>query len=54
MTLFVYILSSKGANQLQVLYTKTLENIQRDLDTEAAVLKWIPSISFWKFAFNFK
>ena len=38
-TLFVYILSSKGANQLQVLYTKTLENIQRDLATEAAVLK---------------
>ena len=38
-TLFVYILSSKGANQLQVLYTKTLENIQRDLATESAVLK---------------
>ena len=38
-TLFVYILSSEGANQLQVLYTKTLENIQRDLATEAAVLK---------------
>ena len=38
-TLFVYILSSKGANQLQVLYTKTLENIQRDLATEAAVFK---------------
>ena len=49
-TLFVYILSSKGANQLQVLYTKTLGNIQRNFATEAAVLKWILSISFWKFA----
>ena len=38
-TLFVYILSSKGANQLQVLYTKTLGNIQRNFATEAAVLK---------------
>ena len=49
-TLFVYILSSKGTNELQVLYTKTLGNIQGNFSTEAAVLKWIPSTSFWNFA----
>ena len=49
-TLFVHILSIKGANQLQVLYSKTLGNIQRNFATEAAVLKWILSISFCKFA----
>ena len=43
-TLFVYILSSKGTNQLQVLYIKTLGNIQGNFSTEAAVLKCIPSI----------
>ena len=43
-TLFVYILSSKGANQLQVLYIKTLGNIQGNFSTEAAILKCIPSI----------
>ena len=43
-TLFVYILSSKGANQLQVLYIKTLGNIQGNFSTEAAVLKCIPNI----------
>ena len=43
-TLFVYILSSKGANQLQVLYIETLGNIQGNFSTEAAVLKCIPSI----------
>ena len=48
--LFVYILSSKGANELQVLYTKTLGNVQGNFSTQAAVLKWIPSISLWKFA----
>ena len=41
---FVYILSSKGANQLQVLYIKTLGNVQWSFSTEAAVLKCIPSI----------
>ena len=45
-TLFVYILSSKGANQLQVLYIETLGNIQGNFSTEAAVLKCIPSIFF--------
>ena len=49
-TLFVYILSSKGANQLQVLYIKTLGNIQGNFSTEAVVLKCILSIFFWKFA----
>ena len=37
-TLLGYILSSKGANQLQVLYIKTLANIQGNFSTEAAVL----------------
>ena len=31
---FVYILSSKGANQLQVLYIMTLGNIQGNFSTE--------------------
>ena len=42
--LFVYILSSNGANQFQVLYIKTLGNIQGNFSTEAAVLKCISSI----------
>ena len=50
----MYILSSKGANQLQVLYIKTLGNIQGNFSTEAAVLKCIPSIFFWKFAEVFR
>ena len=45
-TLFVYILSSKGANQLQVLYIKTLVNIQGNFSTEAAILNCILSIFF--------
>ena len=50
-TVYVYILSSKGANQLQVLYIRTFVNIQGNFSTEAAVLKCIPSIFlfFWKF-----
>ena len=48
-TLFVYIVSSKGANQFQVLYIKTFGIIQGNFSTEAGVLKWISSISFWKF-----
>ena len=43
-TLFVYILSSKGADQLQVLYIKTLGNIRGNFSTEAAILKCILSI----------
>ena len=48
-TLFVYI-SSKGVNQVQVLYVKTFRNIKGSFSTEAEFLKCIPSIFFWKFA----
>ena len=40
---FVHILSSKGANQLHVLYIRTLGNIREKFSTEAAFLKCIPS-----------
>ena len=53
-TLFVYILSSKGANQLQVLYIKTLGNIQGNFSTEAAVLKCILSISILEICRSFR
>ena len=43
---FVFILSSKGANQLQELYIRTLGNIQGKFTTEAAVLKCIPKNFF--------
>ena len=43
---FVYILSSKGANQLHVLYIRTLGNIREKFPTEATVLKCIPSNFF--------
>ena len=49
-TVFVNILSSKRANQLQVLYIRTLRNIQRNFFTKATVLKCIPSNFFLKFA----
>ena len=45
-TLFVCILSSKAANQLLLLYTKTFGNIQGNVYAEATVLKCIPSIFF--------
>ena len=48
-TFLAYILSSKGANQLQILYIKTLVNIQGSFSTEAVVLKGISNIYFWKF-----
>ena len=51
---FVYILSSKGANQLQVLYVRTLENIQWNFSTEAAFLKCIPSNFFLEICTNFR
>ena len=38
----VYILSSKGADQLRVLYIRTLGNIQENFSTEGVVLKCIP------------
>ena len=47
--LCLYILSSKEANQLQVLYTRTLVNIQGNFSTEAAVPKCIPSIFIFFF-----
>ena len=39
MVVFLSILSSKGANQLLVLYIQTFGNIQGKLITEAEVLK---------------
>ena len=42
-TVSVYILSSKGANQLLVLYVRTLGNIQGNYSTEGAILKFIPN-----------
>ena len=53
-TLFVYILSSKGANQLQVLYIGTLGNIQGNFSTEAAVLKCILSIFILEICRSFR
>ena len=40
-----YTLLSKGANQLQVLYIKTLRNIQRNFSSAGALLKCIPIFS---------
>ena len=37
----VYILSSKRPNQLQVLYIRTLGNIQGNFPTEGAIIKCI-------------
>ena len=51
--MFVYILSSKGANQLQVLYIRTLGNIQGKFSTEAAVLKCITSNFFLETCRNY-
>ena len=42
----MFILSSRGANQLQVVYIRTLGNIQRKFTTKVAVLKCIPSNFF--------
>ena len=39
---FVHILSTKGADQLQLLYIRTLGKIQGKFYTEAALLKCIP------------
>ena len=54
MAVFVYILSSKGANQLQLLYIRTLGNIQGKFSTEAAVLRCIPSNFFLEACRNFR
>ena len=39
----VYILSGKEANQLQVIYIRTLGNIQANFSTQGAILKSIPN-----------
>ena len=41
----VYILSGKEANQLQVIYIRTLGNIQANFSTQGAILKSIPNFS---------
>ena len=51
---FVYILSSKGANQLQLLYIWILGNIQGKFSTEAALLKCIPSDFFLETCTGFR
>ena len=51
---FAYILSSKGANQLQVLSIRTLENIQGNFSNEAAVRKCIRSNFFLKICRSFR
>ena len=43
----VYILSSKGANQLQVLYIRTLGNIQGNLLLKVRSSKVFPAIFFF-------
>ena len=45
----VYILLSKGTNQLQVLCIRTLGNIQGNFSSVAAVLNVFPMF-LWKFA----
>ena len=42
MAVSLYILSSKGANQLQILYIRTLGNIQGNYSTKGAI-KCIPN-----------
>ena len=51
---FVYILSSKGANQLQLLYIWILGNIQGKFSTEAALLTCIPSDFFLEICTGFR
>ena len=51
---FVHILSSKGANQLQLLYIRTSGNIQGKFATEAALLKCIPRNFFLEICTSFR
>ena len=51
---FAYILTSKGTNQLQVLYIRTLGNIQGKFSTKAALLKCIPSNFFLEICTSFR
>ena len=50
----VYILSSKGADQLRVLYIRTLGNIQENFSTEGVVLKCIPHNFFLEIYRDFR
>ena len=54
MNVFVFILSTEGVNHLQVLYIRTLGNIQGKFTTKAAVLKRIPSNFFLDICRSFK
>ena len=47
---FVYILSSKGANQLQELQTRTQGNNERNFLLKLRSSNVFPTIFFWKFA----
>ena len=51
---FVCVLNSKGANWLQVLYIKTLGNIQWSFSAEAANLEYISSIFFLEICRRFR
>ena len=51
---FVFILSTEGANHFQVLYIRTLGSIQGKFTTKAAVLKCIPSKFFLDICRSFK
>ena len=51
---FVHILSSKGDNQLQLLYMRTLGNIQGKFSTEGALLKCISSNFFLEICTSFR
>ena len=52
--LFVFILSNKGANQFQIPYIRTLENIHGKFSTEVAVLKCIHSNFFLEICRRFR
>ena len=48
------VLNSKGANYLQVLYIKSLGNIQGSFSAEAAILECITSIFFQEICRSFR
>ena len=50
----VYILSSKGAKQLQVLYIRTFGNIQGSFSTEAVALRCISNNFFLEIRRSFR
>ena len=51
---FVFVLNSKGANQLQVLYIKILGYIKGSFSAEAAILECITSIFFLEISRSFR